>query len=84
MNWFSAFAWCDAIGKQLIDLTQECNKATGTTACPQFTGVGVSNVWTRNVPDPSWAYKVLLSNGDVIGSSVQRESVFHRYNALCK
>ena len=65
MNWWSAFAWCDAIGGQLIDLTTECNQSTGTSACPNLTGIGSGNVWTRNVPTGHDAYIVPLSSGAV-------------------
>ena len=37
MNWWSAFAWCDAIGGRLIDVTTECIKTTGTSGCPNLT-----------------------------------------------
>lgn len=80
MNWWSAFAWCDAIEMQLIDLTQECNKVTGTTACPQFTGVGVSNVWTRNVDSNTNAYVITSTGG--LNRNYQRNT--NPCYALCK
>jgi hypothetical protein len=66
INWWSAFAWCDAIGGELIDLTTECNKSTGTSACPNLTGIGSGSVWTRNVPNGNVAYDVSLSSGAVL------------------
>lgn len=74
MNWWSAFAWCDAIGGQLIDITTECIKTTGTTGCPNLTGVGDGLVWTRNVPNSVHTYYVNLSSGLV-------QSVFDRITA---
>ncbi|MBQ7412847.1 MAG: hypothetical protein IJV07_01040 [Alphaproteobacteria bacterium] len=66
MNWWSAFAWCDAAGGSLIDMTRECNKVTGETGCPNLTGVGGNqSVWTKNVPNSSYAYNVNLSSGAV-------------------
>ncbi len=51
----SAFACCDAIGGQLIDLTTECNKVTGTEQCPNLAGVGSGTVWTQAVPSSDGA-----------------------------
>ena len=65
MNWWSAFAWCDAIGGQLIDLTKECIKSTGTSACPNLAGTGSGNVWTQNVPSGTNVYAVTLSSGAI-------------------
>ena len=40
MNWWSAFAWCDAAGGKLIS-TSECNKSTTTedVDCPNLKGI---------------------------------------------
>ena len=65
MNWWSAFAWCDAIGGELIDLTKECLKSTGTSACPNLAGTGSGNVWTQNVPNNQQAYGVDLGSGGI-------------------
>ncbi len=69
MNWWSAFAWCDAIGGQLIDITTECIKTTGTTGCPNLTETGSALVWTQNVPSAIYAYFVYLSSGAVTTSN---------------
>lgn len=65
MNWWSAFAWCDAIGGRLIDVTEECIKTTGPSGCPNLTEVGGGLVWTQNVPSANLAYLVDLSSGAV-------------------
>ena len=65
MNWWSAFAWCDAIGGRLIDVTEECIKTTGRSGCPNLTEVGGGLVWTQNVPSANLAYLVDLSSGAV-------------------
>ena len=65
LNWWSAFAWCDAIGGQLIDLTTECNKVTGTEQCPNLAGVGSGLVWTQAVRSSAYAYSVYLPSGSV-------------------
>ncbi len=65
VNWWSAFAWCDAIGGRLIDVTEECIKTTGTSGCPNLTGVGKGTVWTQNVSSANSAYYVILSSGAV-------------------
>ena len=69
MNWWSAFAWCDAIGGELIDLTKECLKSTGTSACPNLAETGSGTVWTQNVFSGANAYNVTLSSGAVKNDS---------------
>ena len=81
VNWWSAFAWCDAIGGQLIDITTECIKTTGTTGCPNLTGVGKGSVWTQNVPSAHLAYYVSLSSGAVGHNSYGRD--VNLSTALC-
>lgn len=50
MNWWSAHAWCDAIGMQLIPLTEcTCNdesKCSMTVACPNLKISGLVCFWT--------------------------------------
>lgn len=81
LNWWSAFAWCDAIGGQLIDLTTECNKVTGTEQCPNLAGVGSGDVWTQAVPSSDFAYYVDLSSGSV--SDYFRNNSILSFQALC-
>ena len=35
MNWWNAVAWCDAIGKRLIDLNTDCG-CSGTVRCDGY------------------------------------------------
>ena len=63
MNWWSAFAWCEAIGGSLVDVTEDC-ACTGSS-CPTVSNPNgnacinmypggsalasfYSDVWTRN------------------------------------
>ncbi len=85
MNWWSAFAWCEAAGKTLVSL-EDCNgqngDVSGTAQCPNFAGVGTGGwYWTSSVPDVSRAYYVNLSSG-VVDANAGR-NVHHVY-ALCK
>ena len=48
MNWWSAFAWCQANGMELFDMNKECNKVTGTSVCPQKYGNDGFAGWTVN------------------------------------
>ena len=85
MNWWSAFAWCEAAGKTLVSL-EDCNgqngDVSGTAQCPNFAGRGVDRWhWTSSVPGASNAYNVNLSSGAV--SSDFSRSNFNFY-ALCK
>ena len=65
MNWWSAFAWCDAIGGELIDLTTECNKVSGSSGCPNLAGTGSGNAWTRNVVNDKVAYYIKFPSAEV-------------------
>ena len=85
MNWWSAFAWCEAAGKTLVSL-EDCNgqngNVSGTAQCPNFAGVGPSNwYWTSSVPNASGAYYVNLSSGAVASYSYYRSNNAY---ALCK
>ena len=81
MNWWSAFAWCDAIGGELIDLTKECIKSTGTSGCPNLAGKGSGNVWTQNVPSGTGAYYVTLFSGAI--NHINNRSYGDGYAAFC-
>ncbi len=69
MNWFSAHAWCESIGKPLIDITKDCviGDITGSTIqCPHLYDVGSSDfVWTQNVYNNHRAYYVYTSTGAI-------------------
>ena len=83
MDWWGAFAWCDAIGGRLIDVTKECIKTTGTSGCPNLTGVGNGTVWTQNVPSANAAYFVNLSSGAVDGPPFGYSRGYSGFFALC-
>ena len=88
MNWWSAFAWCEGAGMELVSL-EDCSGASGTyngagTAnCPNFTGGSSDSVWTASVPtDAGFAYAVNLSSGAVNSSRSGRNNGSYYY-ALC-
>ncbi len=65
MNWWSAHAWCQSIGGEMIDLTEDCTPNGGNTStvqCPNLANLGITGgVWTRNVPNNSQAYVVFYA-----------------------
>ncbi len=68
MNWWSAHAWCESIGGELIDMTKECFKQGSTPSniqCPNLYQIHWGTVWTKNVKDESTAYFVNLSQNEV-------------------
>jgi len=79
LNWWSAFAWCDAIGGTLVDATDDC-------ACEECTTQGsaslclnlplkksASGYWTRNenARDPGYAYDINPYFGNVNKTGVR-------------
>ena len=82
MNWWSAHAWCDAIGMKLAPLSEcECrdeSKCDMMKQCPNLYNTGNSWVWTTTPSNSSAAYRANLNNGDV-------DSLARTYygNALC-
>ena len=83
MNWWSANAWCQSLGWELIDLQTECNKrgvsTPATSACPQFhISIGANYGWSKNTSSSSTALQIYFSSG-AIGSSTKTQSL----NALC-
>ena len=69
MNWWSAHAWCDAIGMKLAPLSEcECrdeSKRDMMKQCPNLYNTGSSWVWTTTPSSSSAAYYVGLNHGDV-------------------
>ena len=63
MNWWNAYAWCDAIGMKLIDIAEDC-ACSDTTAdcdnlkCPNFSNVVDALLWTSTTPNAKGAYVV--------------------------
>ena len=90
MNWWSAFAWCDAAGMRLIG-TDACNGAdgryTGPAACPNLYLANPDNFygyyWTKNKSNDRVAYYISLSNRH--GDSNLRETGTTGFgHALCQ
>ena len=74
MNWYTAFAWCDAQGRTLatmeqicdIDETQYWDGNIGEGECLNMVGLGSAQyVWSSTSYSSSHAFDVNLSNGTV-------------------
>ncbi len=71
MNWWSAHAWCEAAGMDLIETSKHCSctgneKCNEPVSCPNFYATGDSNVvWTATPSSDASAFTVSLSSGDV-------------------
>lgn len=85
MNWWNAMAWCDGMGKQLIDLNTDCYR-NGTTSrwnCPEMVGCVSGWIWTRT---PSGSKIVLIDSSGNTGYA--SEKIFANAGsdilALCK
>ena len=85
MNWWTALAWCQTIGKTAIRYPEDCRcVGTGcpeTTAnCPNLAGVGGNeHIWTSTPSGPSNAYDVNLSSGNFNANVTRRNDGY----ALC-
>ena len=70
MNWWSAHAWCDAIGMKLAPLSEcECRDESNCDMmkqCPNLYNIGSGGVWTTTPNGSSSAYYVSLGGGHVI------------------
>ena len=70
MNWWSAHAWCDAIGMKLVPLNEcECrdeSKCDMMKQCPNLYNIGSAGVWTTTPSGSSSAYHISLSTGNVV------------------
>ncbi len=81
MNWWSAIAWCEATGMQLISLDR-CNgrngDITGDNSCPNFKGK-VSSFLTSSTPSYNKVYAI-NSSGEVS----QMDRTYGSYYALCE
>ncbi|MBR4931745.1 MAG: hypothetical protein IKZ02_01815 [Alphaproteobacteria bacterium] len=82
MNWWSAHAWCDAIGMKLAPLSEcECRDESNCDMmkqCPNLYGAGGNWVWTTTPSGSSSAYAVHLDN-----CSVPANPRTHNNGALC-
>ena len=70
MNWWSAHAWCDAIGMTLVPLSEcECSDETKcdmTKQCPNLSSIGSGGMWLNITSGSSDAYRVYLNDGSVL------------------
>ena len=50
MNWWSAWAWCDAVGGELFNLKDCSHGASPNKMCPEFADPYMPNMnyWTQN------------------------------------
>ena len=66
MNWWNAFAWCDAQGRKLFDISEcACSNTTADCIynCPEMNNVGTMAIWTLTACDKKSNYRVGLSSG---------------------
>ena len=67
MNWWNAVAWCDAIGKRLIDLNTDCG-CNGTVKCegycPEIGNTATERIctWTTRADSDHSITGVFLNN----------------------
>ncbi|MGN1092002.1 MAG: hypothetical protein ACI4RJ_05910 [Alphaproteobacteria bacterium] len=83
MNWWSANAWCQALGLELVDLQTECEKKTVsnsiTAHCPQLKmSRDVHIVWTKNISASSKAMDI-----EIAGGAISTYAKTGLYKALC-
>ena len=81
MNWWSANAWCQSLGWELVDLQIECNKRSGlyVSSCPQIS-INVSNItgWAKNTSSPSDALIIVPYGGGIYTRAKNGQ-----YSAFC-
>ena len=83
MNWWSANAWCQALGLELVDLQTECEKRgasiVATSACHQLQrGDLPSEAWAKNTSSSSRALYIYLQGGGIFAG--YKDALL---NALC-
>ena len=89
MNWWNAVAWCDAMGKRLIDLNTDCG-CNGTVKCeeycPEIGNTSTEGIcaWTTRADNAETITGVWLNNyNGSFNRWIRREFVGNIY-ALCK
>lgn len=94
MNWYSAYAWCDAQRMKLIDLASVCGQNFGT--CSELNvsqsekdkitdnGGEVAAVWTNNSYDGPKAWSVSLNNGAIHLLNASGGRSYQFTYSLCK
>ena len=83
MNWWSANAWCQSLGLELVDLQTECEKRgtsiVATSPCHQLQkGAVPSEAWAKNTSSSSRALYIYLQGGGIYTG--EKTGL---YNALC-
>ena len=88
MNWWNAWAWCDAMGMRMFDLNDcACGNTTADCAnmCPEMKEA--SNVsqwnWTTRSKNASQAYGINPSHGKIYHSWNRDNSAYGSFHALC-
>ena len=68
MNWWNAYAWCDAQGKRMIELNDcACGNTTSDCAnakCPEFKlSINNTYAWLNDINSSTVAYTMNLTQG---------------------
>ena len=83
MNWWSANAWCQALGWELVDLQTECKKKTvsivSPAVCPQLALDVPITAWAKNTSSSSKAMFIGLRGTGEISSAYKNNT----FNAFC-
>ena len=89
MNFWNAYAWCDAMRKRLIDLNKDCG-CNGTVKCEGYcpeignTSTEYHFAWTTRSDNAESMTSVNMSNyNGIFNRGVKREREGNIY-ALCK
>ena len=88
MNWWSAHAWCDAIGMKLVPMEEcECkneSKCDMTMQCPNLGGTyGIRWGWTTTPNGSANAYQINFNNGTLRVEGRNKEDGGQDFLALC-
>ena len=83
MNWWSANAWCQSLGMELVDLETECKKKTvsivSPAVCPQLALDVPITAWAKNTSSSSKAMIMVLRGSGGIDSAYKNNTL----NAFC-
>ena len=95
MDWWNATAYCDALGMQLPELSEDCGcSVSGAScenkSCPNFSGwnttisqgIGGGYMWFQNPCSTSTSYRML--NGNIDCKSRTRAGNYGHFRILCK
>ena len=83
MDWWNAVAWCDGLGKRLVDLSVDCGFTSTSNKCPNLSRVGDGTyVWTATPKGATLAHVVNPATGTIYDGS---ERSTPKWNAaLCR